>query len=251
MSTTFNACERRVLGVLIEKSMTQPEYYPMTANSIVTASNQRSNRHPVMDIDEVTVQSTLDQLRQRGFVEQIFPAPGARTNRFKHKIEASYGWGPRERALMAELLLRGPQTAGELRSRASRMAAFDSLDIVINTLDALGQTDPPFVRPLPREPGRSASRYDHLLYPPDEATSSEAPATAASPTPAIPAAQTPAAPATAPDTLESAQFAAGTETVASLAQQLQELRKDMADLHELLAEFDARLRRIEGPPDPE
>src|SRR3990167_6536643 len=113
MPTTFNPIERRVLGVLIQKS----------------------NRDPEMELDEVSVGATLSDLRKRGLVEHIYPAPGARTDRFQHKIEAAFGWAARERAIMTELLLRGPQTVGELRTRCSRMAPFESIEIVSNVLD--------------------------------------------------------------------------------------------------------------------
>ncbi|MBP7934494.1 MAG: YceH family protein [Phycisphaerae bacterium] len=168
MNLVLSEHERRVIGVLMEKSMAQPEYYPMTANAIVAACNQRNNRDPIMELDEVAVSATLDALRKRGLVEQILPAPGARTDRFRHKIDVCFGWGPRERAIVAELLLRGPQTPGELRSRGSRLTAFENLDAVHTVLEALRTCDPPVVAPLPREPGQSAIRFTHLFYPEGE-----------------------------------------------------------------------------------
>ncbi|HOW69681.1 MAG TPA: YceH family protein [Phycisphaerae bacterium] len=168
MNMMLSEHERRVIGVLLEKSMAQPEYYPMTAHAVVAACNQRNNRDPIMELDEVAVSATLDALRKRGLVEQILPAPGARTDRFKHKIDVCFGWGPRERAIVAELLLRGPQTPGELRSRGSRLVAFEDLDAIHTVLEALRTCEPPVVAPLPREPGQSAIRFTHLFYPEGE-----------------------------------------------------------------------------------
>ncbi len=210
MIMTLNEFERRVLGVLIEKSMTQPEYYPMTLNAIVAGCNQKSNRDPVMELDEVAVDATLTELRKRGLIEHLFPAPGARTDRFQHKAEAVFGWGARERAIMTELMLRGPQTIGELRTHCTRMAPFESLEIVSNVLEALSQGESPFVAALPREPGRSAIRYTHLLYPPDE-------------TPPVASAQAPA------HALAVASAPAGNE-VQQLREQVEALRAEVADL---------------------
>jgi len=221
MATTFNPIERRVLGVLIEKSMTQPEYYPMTANAIVAACNQKSNRDPVMELDEVAVDATLTALRKRGLVEQFFPAPGARTDRFKHKIEAAFGWGARERAIMTELLLRGPQTVGELRTHCSRMAPFEELETVSNVLDTLSRGESPVVAALPREPGRSAIRYTHLLYPEDEAV-----ALAPSPPPTT----------ATPPTHAAAPGPVGSE-VHDLRAQIDALRNEVADLRREINEI--------------
>ena len=226
MATTFNPIERRVLGVLIEKSMTQPEYYPMTANAIVAACNQKSNRDPVMELDEVAVDATLTALRKRGLVEQFFPAPGARTDRFKHKIEAAFGWGARERAIMTELLLRGPQTVGELRTHCSRMAPFEDLETVSNLLDTLSRGESPIVAALPRELGRSAIRYTHLLYPEDEAPSTTP---TPPPTTAPPATHAAATHATSPHHV-------GNE-VHDLRAQIDALRNEVADLRREINEL--------------
>jgi len=156
--------ERRVLGVLIEKSLAQPEYYPMTINAIVTACNQKNNRDPVMDVDEDAVYHALEDLRLRGAVTVVLPGPGARTKRYKHEVEDYFHWQKRERAVMAELLLRGPQTTGELRSRCGRMAPFESADVVMNVLNCLAEYEPPCVVKLPRGAGQSAARYRQLLY---------------------------------------------------------------------------------------
>lgn len=173
----LNEIERRVLGALMEKSMASPEYYPMTENALVAACNQKQNREPVMELDGDAVWAALESLRERGLVGVVLPGPGARTKRYKHEVDAKFGWHKRERAVMTELLLRGPQTPGELRSRCSRMAPFDDLEAVTLVLDNLAQADPPMVTALPREPGRSAVRYAHQLYPEGELPAGPAPRT--------------------------------------------------------------------------
>ncbi len=164
----LNSVERRVLGVLIEKALSQPDYYPMTVNAVVVACNQKNNRDPVMELDEATVDATLEALRRRGLTQLVLPAPGARTKRYKHLASTVFVWSPKDAAVMAELLLRGPQTVGELRTHCSRLVPFESLEIVSNVLGDLASRTPPLVAALPREPGRSAVRYRHLLYPPGE-----------------------------------------------------------------------------------
>lgn len=168
MSLVLNAMQRRVLGVLIEKSLSQPEYYPMTVNAVMYGANQRSNRNPVMSLDEADTTRTLRELQYMELVSQAEPQPGARALRFRHEVEQELGWDTRTRAVMAELLLRGPQTAGELRSRASRLSPFDSVEFVQQLLTDLSMRDAPLVREMPRAPGQSASRFAHTLYPPDE-----------------------------------------------------------------------------------
>lgn len=160
---TLDGFEQRVLGSLLEKSLTQPDAYPMTLNALTAACNQKHNREPVMDLDEDVVRSTLEQLREKGLVSWVLPSGTSRVDKYRHEVETRLGWDKPQRAIMTELLLRGPQTAGELRTRASRMYPFESLDVVSAVLDSLGRLDPPVARPLPRVPGQSATRYVHLL----------------------------------------------------------------------------------------
>ncbi|NLX13472.1 MAG: DUF480 domain-containing protein [Phycisphaerales bacterium] len=222
METKLNQIERRVLGVLMEKALTQPDYYPMTVNAVVIACNQKSNRDPVMDLDELAVLDTLESFKRRGLVGQVLPAPGARVDRYKHLAESCWGWSARQRAIMTELLLRGPQTIGELRTHASRMIDFESLDIVNNVLETLMTGESVWVAAMPREPGRSAIRYTHLLYPEGEQMPAAA-LLAAIPTPV----------ASLPGShVESDRLAA--------------LEKQVADLHETLVELTSRLDRLEG-----
>lgn len=155
--------EIRVLGAMIEKSLSQPAAYPMTVNAIRVACNQKTNREPVSTYTESEVSAALASLRRRGLVAQADPERNSRAVRFKHEAEEKMGWNAAQRAIMAELMLRGPQTAGELRSRASRMTHLQSLDYTGELLNELAASTPPVAVQLQREPGRSARRFAHLL----------------------------------------------------------------------------------------
>lgn len=168
MISTLTANERRVLGVLIEKSLSQPESYPMTLNSVLAGCNQKSNRDPLMEMNDDAVWHTLDDLREAGLVARVLPAPGARSDRFKHDALAHFAWGKRQQAIMTELLLRGPQTVSELRTRCSRMTPFEDMDAVTTCLDSLATGERPFVSAMARQSGRREIRFTHLLYPPGE-----------------------------------------------------------------------------------
>jgi uncharacterized protein YceH (UPF0502 family) len=168
MAETLNEIERRVLGVLLEKALAQPQYYPMTLNAILAACNQKSNRDPVMDLDEEAVWNTLEVLRAGGLVSRLLPGGASRVERFKHEAKGFFGWEKPQRAVMAELLLRGPQTAAELRGHCVRLYPFESTEELVAVLDGLRQAQPPRVAALPRAPGQAAVRYAHLLYLPQE-----------------------------------------------------------------------------------
>ncbi len=159
--------EARVIGCLIEKQITTPDQYPLSLNALVSACNQKSNREPVMQLDQPTVQHTVDTLARKHFVLEK-SGFGSRVPKYQHRFcNSEYGplrFDPQELAVMCELLLRGPQTPGELRSRASRMAAFTEVaqvEIVLRTL--MEREDGPFVLRLAREPGRRESRFAHLF----------------------------------------------------------------------------------------
>ena len=154
--------EIRVLGCLIEKEATTPDYYPMSLNSIVMASNQRSNREPVVDFTESEVQDALDGLRERGLARTVH-GKGDRVLKYKHVADEALEVNEAQRALLAVLLLRGPQTAGELRTRTGRYVEFSGLDEVVNELAALAGRDEPLAERLERRPGEKESRYTHLL----------------------------------------------------------------------------------------
>ena len=154
--------ETRVLGALIEKELTTPEYYPLSLNALVNACNQKSNRHPVMNLDEDAVSQALRSLDKEGLAGPA-DAMDNRVAKFGHRLQEAFNFDRREVAILCELLLRGPQTPGELRSRAGRMHAFDDLGQVQSTLQRLAQREPPMVRMLPRQPGTKEARYAHLL----------------------------------------------------------------------------------------
>jgi len=154
--------ETRVLGSLIEKDITTPDYYPLSLNALVNACNQKNNRDPVMTLDESSVREELATLQEKRLAG---PASGAdsRVTKFEHRLQEAFNFDRREIAVVCVLLLRGPQTPGELRSRTDRMYRFEALEDVVSTLDRLAQRDPPLARILPRQPGTKESRYTHLF----------------------------------------------------------------------------------------
>lgn len=155
--------EVRVLAVLIEKALTSAGAYPMTINAVVLGANQLQNREPVTAFSESEVSAAMRTLEHKGLVAQAATSAGARAVRFEHRVVDRLGWDRREQAVMAELMLRGRQTTGELRTRASRMTQLPDMQAVVAVLDALKSRTPPFVEELAREPGRSANRFRHLL----------------------------------------------------------------------------------------
>lgn len=163
MALSLKPAELRILGVLIEKSLAVPAYYPMTLNAIVAACNQKSCRDPVMELSEAEVAAAVHQLQRWQLVSQAPPEAGARANRFRHETEQRFGWNAAQRALMGELILRGPQTLGELRGRAARMTHLESNEYAHELLKELMNADPPMVVELPRQTGQSATRFAQLL----------------------------------------------------------------------------------------
>ena len=154
--------EVRVLGSLVEKQLTTPEYYPMTLNALVAACNQKSNRDPVVSFDESTVTATLDSLRDKNLV-YTFHGSTSRVVKYKHMLPNVYELDPAETAVMDVLMLRGPQTVGEIRGRTDRLFDFSGLPEVQETLDKLARRDEPLVVRLERQPGQKDARYAHLL----------------------------------------------------------------------------------------
>jgi len=154
--------EARVLGALIEKDITTPDYYPMSLNALVNACNQKNNRDPVMSLDENTVRDSLYSLQEKRLAG---PASGAdsRVTKYEHRIQEVFNFTRAETAVMDVLLLRGPQTPGELRGRTERMYRFEELSDVQSTLQKLMQREPALVKMLPRQPGTKEARYSHLL----------------------------------------------------------------------------------------
>lgn len=158
----LNDIEARIVGSLIEKAITTPEYYPMTLNAITHACNQKNNRHPQMALDETAVARGLERLQDKGVLVRTIMA-GSKVPKYRHVLPERVPLDDAELAVMCELMLRGPQTVGELRGRAARMFEFTSLERVQSVLDQLAERDEPLVLQLPREPGRKECRYAHLL----------------------------------------------------------------------------------------
>ena len=162
MNIVLNEVECRVLGSLIEKEAATPEYYPLSLNALINACNQKSNRDPVMNLDEAAVREVLHSLEGQSLVRSVSPAD-SRVTKYEHRLQEVFNFYRHEIAILCLLLLRGPQTPGELRSRAERMHNFDDLSAVQSSLQHLMSREPPLVRALPRQPGTKETRYVHLL----------------------------------------------------------------------------------------
>ncbi len=214
MSLNLNEIECRVLGSLIEKDITTPDYYPLSLNALVNACNQKNNREPVMTLDEAAVRQALSTLQEK---RMAGPATGAdcRVPKFEHRLQEVFNFDRREIAVMCVLLLRGAQTPGELRGRTDRMYHFETLDDVVATLDRLAQRDPPLVCVLPRQPGTKESRYLHLF--------------SGEPAQGIAEAAWPAT--------ESPSAFSGTDRLARLENEVARLRQELAEVQQQLVEF--------------
>jgi uncharacterized protein len=162
MPEILSDIETRILGALVEKQLTTPEYYPLTLNSLVAACNQKSNRDPVVSYDETTVTAALERLRDRNLV-YVFYGSTSRVPKYKHMVPSVYALEPPEVAVMCVMMLRGPQTLGELRGRTDRLYEFSGLGEVQETLDGLIRRDDPLVVKLERQPGQKEARFAHLL----------------------------------------------------------------------------------------
>jgi hypothetical protein len=161
MAPQLSEVEVRVLGALVEKESTTPEYYPLSLNALVNACNQKSNREPVMALEEEAVRRTLRSLSDQALVRSA--GGDSRVPKFEHRLNELYNFHRHEIAVLCVLLLRGPQTPGELRTRAERMYAFEDLEAVHSALHLLMRREPPLAKILPRQPGTKESRYMHLF----------------------------------------------------------------------------------------
>jgi uncharacterized protein YceH (UPF0502 family) len=157
-----NAVEIRVLGCLVEKQRTTPDQYPLSLNTLRLACNQATNRDPVVDYDEAAIRSALDSLSRRGWV-RLASGPGSRVAKFRHLLDDALGRVPSQIALLAVLMLRGPQTPGELKQRVERLYPYGSIEDVEQALEALADAE--LAEKLPRRPGQSQDRWRHLLGP--------------------------------------------------------------------------------------
>jgi uncharacterized protein YceH (UPF0502 family) len=213
VNVVLNEVEARVLGALLEKEITTPEYYPLSLNALVNACNQKSNRDPLMHLQEDAVRAALRVLQDNSLVRSV-SAADSRVTKYEHRLQDAFNFDRREAAIMCELLLRGPQTPGELRSRAERMHHFDELGEVQSTLQRLMTREPALVKVLARQPGTKESRYAHLL-----SGDVDTPASAAandSPAPVV---------------------AGNQDRVTQLESELAQLRADVADLKQQFAVF--------------
>lgn len=161
---TLTPEECRVLGVLVEKAQTTPQQYPMTVNGLISGCNQKNNRDPIVTYDEDAVLDALDSLRGKGLARQV-EMSGSRVPKYRHVAREALSIDTNQLVVLTELLLRGPQTMGELRGRASRMHPIESLDVVKNILQTLMEREEPLVKELPPLAGSRADRYAHLLCP--------------------------------------------------------------------------------------
>jgi uncharacterized protein YceH (UPF0502 family) len=153
--------EARVLGCLVEKEITTPEYYPLSLNALLHACNQKSNREPLMNLEEDAVRHALRALGEQALARSA--SGDSRVAKYEHRLSEVFNFTRPEAAILCELLLRGPQTPGELRSRAERMHPFEDLSVVHTTLKHLMEREPALVKLLPRQPGNKEARYAHLL----------------------------------------------------------------------------------------
>ena len=213
MEDRLTDVEARVLGSLIEKEMTTPDYYPMSLNALTNACNQASNREPVVHYDEATVAGAIESLRKRSLV-RVVQQSGSRVFKYRHLVNETLGLVSRQAAVLGVLMLRGPQTSGELKTRASRFTTFESLDDVETSLEQLiARVPSPLATALERRPGQKEVRYAHLLsgVPTYEAVDAPEPSAASGPR--------------------------GADRLTALEATVEELRREMADLRSQLETF--------------
>ena len=203
--------EARVVGSLVEKELTIPDYYPLSLNALLNACNQKSNRHPVMNLDEDAVREALDGLGRMGLAGAAGGAD-SRVTKYEHRFQEAFNFSRPEIAILCVLVLRGPQTPGELRGRTERLYGFGDLSEVQTALQHLMKRDPPLVKMLPRQPGTKEARYAHLLSGDVEMGEPE-----------------PAA--------ETADVSSTADRLARLEEQVASLQKETADLKQQLADF--------------
>ena len=217
MNPPLTEIEVRVLGALLEKARTTPDNYPLSLNALTSACNQTSNREPVMALEETAVSAAVDALRRRSLVRAIVHS-GGRITKYMHLMDDALGLVNRQLAILCVLMLRGPQTAGELRTRAQRLHDFDDVADVESALDGLASREPePLVLKLPRRPGQREERWAHLLAGEAAAQAAAARASAAAH----------GTPATAPPPSDD-RVARLESEIAAMRQELTELRAELA-----------------------
>ena len=216
MALQLTDAEVRVLGALVEKESTTPEYYPLSVNALMNACNQKSNREPVTSLDEEAVRLALRSMSAQALVRSA--GGDSRVSKFEHRLNELYNFHRHEIAVLCVLMLRGPQTAGELRTRAERMYAFEDLEAVHAALNLLMRREPALVKVLPRQPGTKESRYMHLLAG-DEVANTDV------------AAGQPAS------TTTGGTVSAGQERISQLEAEVQELRGELETLRQQFVAF--------------
>lgn len=214
MDTVLNEVEVRVLGCLIEKEMTTPEYYPLSLNALTNACNQKSNRDPVMALEEEDVVRALNRLRFNQLT--VVSGESSRVAKYRHLLAENMGLVPAELAIISELLVRGPQTLGELRTRCERMHSFPDLAAVEEVLNELMQREDPLIVRLPRQPGRKEARNAHLFSGMPDMTAEEH---EVSPEPA------------------RVRVMAENEKLTKLEEEVASLRSEVAELRQAMEEF--------------
>ena len=210
MNPVLNPIEARILGALIEKDITTPDYYPLSLNALINACNQKSNRDPVMNLGEDAVRDALLALNEKGLAGPVSSAD-SRVPKYEHRLQEAFNLPRAETAVLCVLLLRGPQTPGELRGRTERMHHFEELSDALSALQRLIQREPPLVKMLPRQPGTKETRYAHLFC--GEAETAELPAQ------------------------EPAATSADGERIARLESEVQSLKAEISELRKDLREF--------------
>jgi len=213
----LSAAAARVLGSLIEKEITTPEYYPLSLNALLNACNQKSNREPTMELDEEAIRRALHSLAQQGLARSA--ATDSRVAKFEHRLADVFNFHRHEIALICVLLLRGPQTPGELRTRTDRLYQFDDLNAVHSALNLLMNRQPPLVKLLPRQPGTKESRYTHLFSgePPEQ--------------PSVERAPTPAS------AYSASNASASNDRLSQLEAEVSRLRAELSEVQQQLASF--------------
>ncbi|HLJ89828.1 MAG TPA: YceH family protein [Candidatus Angelobacter sp.] len=213
MAIVLTEAEARVLGSLVEKEATTPDYYPLSLNALMNACNQKSSREPVMNLDEDAVRRALHGLGEKRLAGPVSSAD-SRVTKYEHRLQEVFNFTRREAAVLCVLLLRGPQTPGELRGRTERIFRFEELSDVQATLQRLTERDPSLVKMLPRQPGTKEARYAHLLSGDVEGW--------------VPG----------PEQHELGGDGEGSaERIAALEQEVSELRREVAELKNLFSEF--------------
>lgn len=207
----LNEVEVRVLGALVEKASTTPDYYPLSLNALLNACNQKSNRHPVMNLDEGGVRDALESLNRKGLAGAASGAD-SRVTKYEHRLQEAFNFSRPEIAVLCVLLLRGPQTPGELRGRTERLHRFNELEEVQLALQDLTKREPPLAKVLPRQPGTKEARYAHLLSGDIETWEPET-------------------------SSEAATSSGDPERIARLENEIASLQKEIADLKQQFAEF--------------